>query len=224
MSRRDNSPVRCPRCHVHVSLCLCSEIPSLVTLTKLVLIIHRIEHRKPTNTGLLASACLTNSEVWLRGNSDATNENFALDRDTLPLLLFPGEGATPLEDFAGSPRPISLIVPDGTWRQASKVPRRVPALAKVPLVSLPKGPVSEYRLRHEPRDGGLATMEAIARAFGVLEGPAVQQALERVFRIMVDRALWARGELETARVTGGIPEGVLRHDPLSGGASRNASG
>jgi DTW domain-containing protein YfiP len=132
--------------------------------------------------------------------------------------LFPGEGATPLVEFVGSSKAVSLIVPDGTWRQASKVQHRVPCLANVPLVSLPKGPASKYRLRHETRDDGLATMEAIARALGVLEGQATQEALEHVFCMMVDRALWARGELATRLVTGGIPDGALRHDPLSGSA------
>ncbi len=50
-----------------------------------------------------------------------------------------------------------------------------------------------YRLRHETRDGGLATIEAIARALGVLEGGHVRSALEKVFRAMVERTLWSRG-------------------------------
>ncbi len=218
MSRRDNAKVRCTRCHLHASLCLCAHIPQLMTRTRLVVVIHRIEQRKPTNTGLLAVECLQNSQVWVRGHAAQSDEEFLPDPTTTPLLLFPGEGSTPLTEFAGSSHPISLIVPDGNWRQASKVPHRVPCLANVPLVSLPEGPPTMYRLRHEPRDGGLATMEAIARAFGVLEGPLVQQALERVFRIMVERTLWSRGELDAAQVTGGIPTGVKRHDPLSGDA------
>jgi DTW domain-containing protein YfiP len=70
-----------------------------------------------------------------------------------------------------------------------------------------------YRLRTEAHDGGLATIEAIARALGLLEGekgPRVQHALEFVFRAMVDRTLWSRGAVRTADVTGGIPDGVRR--------------
>jgi hypothetical protein len=62
-------------------------------------------------------------------------------------------------------------------------------------------------------------MEAIARALGLLEGPHVQEALERVFRIVVERALWARGTLATAGVTDGIPEGAQRHDPAGNSRS-----
>jgi hypothetical protein len=60
---------------------------------------------------------------------------------------------------------------------------------------------------------GLATMEAIARVFGWLEGPAVRRALEYVFRAMVERTLWSRGIITAADVTGGIPPGTLQHDP-----------
>ena len=67
-----------------------------------------------------------------------------------------------------------------------------------------------YRLRTEAHDRGLATIEAIARAMGILEGDHVQRALEHVFRAMVDRTLWSRGEVQTADVVGGIPDGITR--------------
>jgi DTW domain-containing protein len=215
MSRRDNAKVRCAHCHLHVSLCLCDQLVRLSTRTRLILVIHRVEQRKPTNTGLLAAHCLQNSEVWLRGCADQTANCGTPDPRTLPLYLYPGEGAVPITEFANAPQPVTLYVPDGNWRQAAKVRRRVPDLAQVKMVSLPQGPASEYRLRHEEREGGLATMEAIARALGVLEGQAIQVALERVFRIMVGRTLWSRGAIPAAEVIGGIPEGALRHDPLS---------
>lgn len=83
------------------------------------------------------------------------------------------------------------------------------------MLALPTGMPSTYRLRSEAHEHGLATLEAIARAMGI-EGPHIQEALERPFRAMVERALWARGSLGAAGVTTGIPEGVQRDDPLSG--------
>jgi hypothetical protein len=61
---------------------------------------------------------------------------------------------------------------------------------------------------------GLATFEAIARAFGILESPDVQVALERVFAAMVERTLWARGQIAREAVTSGVPEGTFRHLPF----------
>ena len=139
-----------------------------------------------------------------------------MDPERQPLLLFPSETARPLTEWVNHPRPITLIVPDGTWRQASKVRSRMAGLLEVPLVTLPPGPPTQYRLRAEPHEGGLATMEAIARAFGILEGEGVQGELERLFRIMVERALWARGTLDSGAVTDGLPPSAARHDPMSG--------
>jgi hypothetical protein len=41
----------------------------------------------------------------------------------------------------------------------------------------------------------------------------VRAAIERVFRAMVERTLWVRGHVATKDVTGGIPDGVQRHEP-----------
>jgi DTW domain-containing protein YfiP len=214
VSRRDNQQNRCKACMMHMSLCVCSLVPRLETRTRLVLVIHRAELRKPTNTGHLATAALVNSEVHVRGREGEPSHPIEPCAGSRPLLLFPHEGEA--EELRPQPGPVTLIVPDGNWRQASKVRARVPGLCDVPCVTLPPGPPSTYRLRSEAHPHGLATVEAIARAIGILESREVEDALERVFRAMVERTLWVRGELDTADVTGGIPEGARRHDPRSG--------
>jgi DTW domain-containing protein YfiP len=206
---------------MHNSLCVCALIPRIETRTRLLLLIHKSEHRKPTNTGRLAAECLVRSVVMVRGNAEAPSEPFVAEAGTQPVLLFPHEGSVSLTEIAARARcrpdqPVTLIVPDGTWRQASKIRQRVPGLQDVPCASLPLEEPSIYRLRAEAHPTGLATIEAIARAMGVLEGPHVREALERVFRAMVERTLWSRGEVESCDVTGGIPEGAMRHDPRSG--------
>ncbi len=196
-------------------LCVCSLIPSpkLETRTKVILFIHRYEDRKPTNTGRLATECLANSEIFVRGHESLPSPPFVADHASAPLFLFPHPGATPLGDYARSSAPVTLIVPDGSWRQASKVQNRVPGLRDVPCVFLPPEERSTYRLRHEAHEGGLATIEAIARAMNVLEGADVRAALLRVFDAMVERTLWSRGQLETEDLRFGLPKGLLRHDP-----------
>ncbi len=210
---------------MHLSLCICAIVPSVETRTRLLLLIHSMEVVKPTNTGQLAAMCLANSEVVRHGArptheageaTDAPQPLITWQPGVQPLLLFPREDATPLADWVGHARPITLVVPDGTWRQAYKMRKRVAQIADIPCVSLPDGGAETvYRLRSENLPGGLATMEAIARAMGVLEGPAVEDALMWVFRIMVERTLWTRGELAAKDVTDGIPAWALNHDPRS---------
>lgn len=216
MSRRGNSGLRCSGCRLHQSLCACSLIPRLDTRTRVLLFMHHFEDRKSTNTGRLATRCLVQSEVVVRGREAEPSSTFTPEPGRRPLLLFPHEDALPISDFLGSTEPLTLVVPDGTWRQASKVRNRVPGLSELPCVALPRGEPSRYRLRFEPHDTGLSTLEAIARALGVLEGLHVQRALEGVFETVVERILWSRGTLATSDVKGGIPEGAKRHDPRSG--------
>jgi DTW domain-containing protein YfiP len=215
MSRRDNGEHRCVRCRMLGGLCVCALLPDppLRTRTRLVLFMHRDEERKTTNTGRLACQCIAGSDIRVRGNQHQPSAPFVAPPGTRPLLLFPYDDAAPLDRLPPSPDPFTLIVPDGTWRQARRVRARVPGLDSVPCVRLPAGEPSAYGLRTEHRPDGLATMEAIARAFELLEGPHVRAALDRVFLAMVERTLWSRGTIDAAAITSGRPEGALRHDP-----------
>lgn len=203
------SSERCDNCKMQLPLCICEEIPHLSLKTKLIMIIHSREIRKPTNTGRLAAQCLANSETHVRGleNQTIDDKNF-LDPDRQSLVLFPSPGAQILSPqiVADYEKPINLIVPDGNWKQATRIPKREPKLIGLPCVILPEGPPSEYRLRREPRKPhGLATMEAVARAMKIIEGQEVYDQLMHVFRLMVERSLYAKGKLRLDEIYGGIP-------------------
>ena len=70
---------------------------------------------------------------------------------------------------------------------------REESLKSLLRVKLPTSAPSRYRLRQETKPGGLATIEAIARALGFLESPEVERALEAIFALMVERTLRSRG-------------------------------
>jgi len=163
--------------------------------TRLVVIMHRREHFKTSATASLAIESLPNSALWLHGYEDnLVDISSELVDDRRILLLFPSEEARILtpELVAEDPRPVTLVVPDGNWRQASKMSRRIPTLNGLDQVKLAPGPPSRYFLRSEPRAEGMATFEAIARAYGVLESVEVQRELEAVFEVMVRRTLMTR--------------------------------
>lgn len=189
---------------------MCALVPKLHTKTRLVLVIHRAEDRKTTNTGRLAAACLVNSEIVVRGHATDHEPALPAPAGSRVLLLYPAPDAVPLTELAPVNEPVTLVVPDGNWRQASKVRKRVPGLAAVTCVTLPPGEPSIYRLRAEAHAHGLATLEAIARAFGILEGEHVRRAIEVPFRAMVERTLWTRGTLADHQVTSGLPPGAER--------------
>jgi DTW domain-containing protein len=206
---------------MHQSLCICALLPRIATRTRVVLLLHQLEAIKPTNTGIVAARCLVNSAVVYRGRAPAGAATETLEAallsnaaDAEPVLLFPHPSAAPLAARPPGGRPLTLVVPDGTWPQATKARGRVTALARMPCVSLPEAAAPAGRLRAPPRPGRLATLEAVAIALAILEGPAVGEALMRVYRIMTERTLWTNGRLAADQVTGGIPAGARSHDPL----------
>jgi DTW domain-containing protein len=162
-----------------------------------VLLVHHIELRKSSNTGLLATELLQGSQVVVRGRLDAAP---AAPTPGPRLLLYPGEGATPLgpeHTKMAATAPLTLVVPDGTWAQARRASRRDPwALGAAP-VGLPLLPPSAYRLRTAPRPDMVSTLEAIAHAVALLEGPphgdVIRAQMLSALEVFVERSLRVRG-------------------------------
>jgi DTW domain-containing protein YfiP len=157
---------------------------------------HRREWSKPTATGPLALAVLSNSELRIQGYREQPLDFSDLDSEKRrTLLLYPGEEAQILSrDFlSGDPRPVNLVVPDGNWRQAARMGRRLPGLEHAAMVRLPEGAKTGWGVRRECHPEGLATFEAIARALGIIDSAEVRETMEELFRLMVSRTLQTRG-------------------------------
>jgi len=157
---------------------------------------HHREWAKPTATGPLALAVLTNSELRIQGYREQPLDFRDLaTEERRTLLLYPGEGAQVLSRafLSGDPRPVNLVVPDGNWRQAARMGRRLPGLEHATMVRLPEGAKTGLGVRRECHPEGLATFEAIARALGIIDSAEVQERMEELFRLMVARTLQTRG-------------------------------
>ncbi len=181
----------CPRCRRPRSVCYCEHLASIATRTRVVFLQHPRERDMAIGTARMASLCLPNSELHVGVHWDGTPALArALGDPKRPAaLLYPGVGARDI--LVDPPKtPITLIVVDGTWSQAKKLVRSNPALAALPRYAfVPPGP-SEYRIRREPQDDYVSTIEALVHVLGALEGDADRfEALLRPFRAMVDTQL-----------------------------------
>jgi DTW domain-containing protein YfiP len=176
-------------------------MPRLDLSTRVCLVVHVNELKRSSNTGRLALAALVNSEMRVRGEK---GEPLDL-RDLLTgryrtLLFYPSADAVELdrELVAQDPTPIQLIVPDGSWRQAAKVQRRYPELKHVPRVKIGAPNLSKFHLRAQHKPEGMATLQAIAHALGVIEGEPVKAQLMRLYNAKLEQTLRARGLLNSS--------------------------
>lgn len=199
---------RCTACGLHTPICLCGEAPVLETRTRVVVVMHRHEWHRTSNSGRLAGVCLRSGSVRVRGElGRPVNLADVPDPERRVVALYPRAGAAPLgpEWMAQDDRPVTLVVPDGNWKQAGRALRREPCLKGLPCVRLPEVRPSNYRLRSHPDPARVSTFEAVAMALGILEGEAVEAQLLHWFQVFVERSLWCRGELDEDLVTEGIP-------------------
>ncbi len=186
----------CLKCHLHKSRCLCDLIQPVELETRLTLVIHRLELKRSSNTGRLALLALKNSEMRVRGVTGEVLEFSDLQNNNYHnLILYPSEKAMELssEYLSHIKKPVNLIVPDGNWRQASKVCTRYEELKAIPKVKMSLKNKSTHFLRKETTPYGMATLQAIAQAFGVIEGEVVKEQLLMIYQEKLERTLEGRG-------------------------------
>lgn len=195
--RKTKNP--CQRCFLHLDRCICSIFPVLDLKTKISLVVHHKELLRTTNTGRLAVSILKNSEMIVRGKSEK-HPTLILDHlintNYHTWIFYPSPDATELTTELvqkHNDRPIQLIVPDGNWRQASKVHYRHPELKHLPRVKISTPNTATLHIRRESTKEGMATLEAIAHALGIIEGQKVKEQLMYVYWRKLEETFKGRG-------------------------------
>jgi DTW domain-containing protein len=183
-------PGRCKRCWVKQPHCVCGEVPRLTPRTEVLVVRHQREGWKSTGTARIAALALPGL-ACLEYGDDAQPAQGALTPALLEgaALVFPAEAAPPCDPATVR----RLVVLDGTWRQTRRMYRRLPALHALPVLALPPRAAPALQLRHSTFEEGRSTLEAIADALGLVEGPAVAAPLHALHALYVQRTLQARG-------------------------------
>ena len=172
--------------------CYCGKVEAFSTDPQFVFLTHPKEYRKGINTGKMARRFLSNSHLFV--GVDFTNHqilnSLLSERDAY--ILFPGENSIPLEgkssmDFKNS----ILIILDGTWSTAKSIFKASENLHKLPYLSFRDSKSSNYKIRKQPGDGCLSTVETVAHVLEILESgePKNRQSLLEVFHEMVERQI-----------------------------------
>ncbi|MBX3187158.1 MAG: DTW domain-containing protein [Labilithrix sp.] len=191
----------CARCRRPARVCYCAHLTSIDTKTRIVLLQHTRERYVAIGTARMASLCLPNSELHVGVHfRDSPALARALSDPSRPAaLLYPSPDAIDVFS-APPPGPVTLVVVDGTWWQAQKLVRVNPEIAKLPRYAFKAPAPSEYRIRKEPDEAYVSTIEALVHVLGVLEGdPERFRALLAPFRAMVDTQIHYASTVHGAR-------------------------
>ena len=151
--------------------------------TRVLFLQHPREARMPVSTCRLAHLSLPNSQMFVGIHPEGmpTLEGLLAEPDTF--LLFPGPDAVDVAELQRPPR--NLLVVDGTWIDARKLVERSPLLSALPRLGFRPPQPSNYRIRREPAEHCLSTIEAVAYTLGLLEGEQFSPMLA-AFTRMVD--------------------------------------
>jgi DTW domain-containing protein YfiP len=180
----------CVACRQRLPICVCALAPRLELATRLVLFIHSTEWGRSTNTGHLLRLAVRDVDIrvhgWRRRHGRSAEPVASAGSS---LVLFPRRSAQVLTpELVRSLRgPITLIVPDGNWNQATSMMRRVPALQEATAVRLDGESIVSGPLRRNRDANRRSTFEAIARAVGVIEGEDAEERMLAFFREVLAR-------------------------------------
>ncbi len=136
---------------------------------------------------------MVNLSLQQSGIVCGTNESFS--KTSLPIrnncgLLYPSESARVLSELSVDEFPSQLIILDGTWSQARTMVRDIRQLDLLPHFKLAPTQPGQYRIRLEPDDISLSTVEAAVESLRELE-PQTQglDQLLAAFGAMVQKQL-----------------------------------
>ncbi|MCC6137656.1 MAG: DTW domain-containing protein [Bdellovibrionaceae bacterium] len=196
LQRQRKTKDPCQICYLHKDRCICALIPNLNLATRVCLVIHAKELKRTTNTGRLGLKALINSEMRIRGDDrEGLDLSDLISSKYKTVMLYPSDEAVELDAVFMSQQtlPLQLIVPDGNWRQASKVHYRHKELSSVQRVRLKSTTPMSAHMRLETVPDGMATLEAMAHALAAIEGAEVGEALLNLYKAKLEQTLIGRG-------------------------------
>jgi len=163
--KTSNDSASCWHCRLPIQACQCSALfqRALHKLPiEIELCTHPQEWQKDTNTGnwLQLQSAQIHRHRWHRKEPQTPPAN--------AVLLYPGEDAIELSEYAKDHPIDSLWVVDASWQLSHKMIKQSPWLQSMPKVMLDieKLPASQYQLRRNQKS--LCTYESVVYALQAL--------------------------------------------------------
>ena len=190
---RGKSVIRCEDCQLAAYACICQWRPTLKTRSEFILLMHRDEVLKPTNTGRLIADVLpahTHVFCWSRTEPDDELVKLLNDSQRRCVIVFPeeaNEAATNSRELV-SALPMdeqinTFVLLDGTWKQSGRMFHLSRWLDVFPCVVLPDADGRGYAVRKSHQDNYLSTAEAAALCLRTANEPTASEVLLDYFQL-----------------------------------------
>ena len=175
---------RCPRCLLQQRVCLCAEVPTVATRTRVVIVRHHLERHRSSNSGRLAHLALPNSEIVDHGGARRAGAAAAARRRVAAVSRGRADARA-----LRSRRREQLIVLDATWSQARRMYRKLDRAARAAdAAAARRADAGGAAARSRRARAGCRRSRRSRAALRLLEGDAVAQPLETLFALAVERA------------------------------------
>lgn len=200
---RGKSVARCESCQLAEFACICNWQPQLSSSVEFILLLHRNEVFKPTNTGRLIADLLpaqTHAFCWSRTEPDEALLKLLSDDSRQCFIVFPAD--TPgakhksrevFDSLPANGKLHTFILLDATWKQSGRMFHLSRWLEQVPCISLPQGAARNYAVRKSHQDDYLSTAEAAALCFELAGEENNSEALFNYFQVFNEHYLATRG-------------------------------
>lgn len=199
---RGSNALRCPSCLMATFACFCHHRQPTVIPIEFILLFHRDEIHKPTNSGrLIADLFPTQTHAFLWHRTDPDRRLVALlnNRKGHCSILFPDTVTARQQNrpMHNQPPPINkeghtFIILDGTWKQASKMFHQSHWLKGIPYLAIQREAQKSFQVRHAKHDGQFATAEAVSMLLDTLHLPHQSDALFRYYQIFNQHCMMSR--------------------------------
>jgi len=158
----------CTHCKRPIKVCFCHCLTHINNIWPVWILQHHAEKKHAIGTAQIANLSLNN--ILMVTDQDARqNKVFQTGiQSSAPILVYPGENSITLDELkTEEPRPLLFL--DGSWRKTHKMFYDFPELATLPRVAIKPDSKSRYRIRKEPNESAISTLEAIIYVLSKLE-------------------------------------------------------
>ena len=161
----------CDRCGYPKNTCICDYINEINVSLNITVIQHDKEAQHAKNTVKLLTLCIPDTRIVLANNSYDMTTLSKQCNDKHCALIYPSEASKAIENITDSTANEikTLILIDGSWKQAFGIIKKNPWLENLPAFHFSDAPVSNYLIRHTSVDNALSTLEATAYAISCLK-------------------------------------------------------